>query len=328
MQQKQRIFIYDPKEIGVLILLGVLVAIFAFTFGVHLGKRIGPKTPVPLSGTAPTVPTIDDQTPNILEINEQSKGVQQAIDESLDQAAHDEIARTGSKLDVPRQIDLPSKAISKNNGSTTLNKKSPSVPGVSIVSKLNEEKTTASATNNNDKPLSTPRGQSVSSKEQTDSVEKSTLQAVNSKSNLSERPVQKPAINKTLDNPNPGISRSESNTSHESSGISESSSQTTASDLSEAKGSSDVSGPFGVQVGSHQGLFEANQQIAALEAKGLKPFLHSVQLGGRGKWYRVFVGSFPSKDRAEKAGQSYKAKHMIDSFVISKITASVNSPKE
>ena len=40
MEQKQRFFIYDRKEMGVLLFLGVMVAIFAFTLGVHLGKKV------------------------------------------------------------------------------------------------------------------------------------------------------------------------------------------------------------------------------------------------------------------------------------------------
>lgn len=119
MEQKQRFFIYDRKEMGVLLLLGVMVAIFAFTLGVHLGKRVGPSSVAQGPGDAETVPTVPDKIPNRQELTEQAKGAQQAADESLNQALHDEVARTGIKLDTPRQLALPEKPVSKNAGATT-----------------------------------------------------------------------------------------------------------------------------------------------------------------------------------------------------------------
>jgi cell division septation protein DedD len=55
------------------------------------------------------LPTSSDQVPNRQELTEQSKGAQQAADESLNQALHDEVARTGIKLDSPKQVQLPEK---------------------------------------------------------------------------------------------------------------------------------------------------------------------------------------------------------------------------
>src|SRR6476620_4017053 len=114
VEQKQRFFIYDRKEMGVLLLLGVLVAVFAFTLGVHLGKRVEQKPSTPAPHEAPTeavaVPTVPDQLPNRQELTEQSKGAQQAADETLSQALHEEVARTGIKLDTPKQTQLPEKA--------------------------------------------------------------------------------------------------------------------------------------------------------------------------------------------------------------------------
>lgn len=118
MEQKQRFFIYDRKEMGVLLLLGVMVAIFAFTLGVHLGKRVGPQAVAQGPGDAETVPTVPDKIPNRQELTEQAKGAQQAADESLNQALHDEVARTGIKMDTPRQLALPEKTVSKNAGAT------------------------------------------------------------------------------------------------------------------------------------------------------------------------------------------------------------------
>lgn len=119
MEQKQRFFIYDRKEMGVLLFLGVMVAAFAFTLGVHLGKKVGPLAVVQGLGDAEGVPTLPDKIPNRQELTEQAKGAQQAADESLNQALHDEVARTGIKLDTARQLALPDNTVSKNGGATT-----------------------------------------------------------------------------------------------------------------------------------------------------------------------------------------------------------------
>lgn len=119
MEQKQRFFIYDRREMAVLLLLGVMVAVFAFTLGVHLGKRVGGHAIATGPGDAETVPTVPDKIPNRQELTEQAKGAQQAADESLNQALHDEVARTGIRLDTPRQLALPEKPIARNGGATT-----------------------------------------------------------------------------------------------------------------------------------------------------------------------------------------------------------------
>ena len=121
MKEKQRIFIYDRKEMGVLILLGVMVAVFAFTLGVHLGKRVsGPK--ITASGTAePTsLTTAPDKVPDNKELAEQAHNAGQVADDTSNQSLHDEVARTGLKLDANHQVDLPKNPKSENAGATSV----------------------------------------------------------------------------------------------------------------------------------------------------------------------------------------------------------------
>jgi len=110
MSTNQRVFIYDRKEIWVLILLGIMIAVFAFTLGVHLGKRVGVKGQVANTTEPKAVTTIKDNLPNEKELSEQVKVVGQVADESLSQSLHEELERTGLKVDVSRQVDLPRKA--------------------------------------------------------------------------------------------------------------------------------------------------------------------------------------------------------------------------
>lgn len=113
MQQKQRLFIYDRKEMGVLLLLAALVAIFAFTMGVHLGKRVGPKPPELAETAAPLGEGVEDRTGSAQDLTDQNKGAALETEEALDKAAHDEVSRTGLKLDQPKQVDLPAESKSE-----------------------------------------------------------------------------------------------------------------------------------------------------------------------------------------------------------------------
>lgn len=122
MARKQRLFIYDRREMGVLILLGVMIALFAFTLGLHMGKRVGPAASqgsVHLPDT-PIADTTMDAVPDRVEINEQSKGAQQAAEQVLNESLQGEVARTGLKLDPSHQVDLPRKPKDTKAGATTL----------------------------------------------------------------------------------------------------------------------------------------------------------------------------------------------------------------
>ena len=257
MEQRQRLFIYDRKEMGVLVLLGLVVALFAFTLGVHLGKRIGPRgaiSQLPIE-TIP-IPTQADKTPNRQELTEQAKGVSLAVEESMNQVLHDEVARTGVKLDTLRQIELPDKAHNKTGGATTLtsthnihgeNAKDPNKDGLAA----DNEPTVHSAI----EPVTA--GSHAMPPKKIESVEQAA----------------KP----------------------ESAG-----------------------GKFTLQVGSYPTAEEAQPLIQSLEKLETKPYLKEVDLKEKGKWFRVFLGSYDSKEAAMEAGTRYQSAKTIASFIVSK----------
>jgi len=121
MDQKQRLFIYDRKEMITLIALGLMVAAFAFTLGIHLGKRVRGKGAVDEVAVAPEqVPTLQDSVPNKQELAEQAKGAQAAADDELSQTLKSEVSKSGITLNTPRQVQLPESTKTKNGGATTL----------------------------------------------------------------------------------------------------------------------------------------------------------------------------------------------------------------
>lgn len=227
MNQKQRIFIYDRKEMAVLLLLGVMVAVFAFTLGVHLGKRVGGKAPgAPAAETAP-VATIADKTPDGKDLADQTKNAAQAADDTLDQSLHDEVQKTGLKLDTSHPVDLPKDAKSANAGATTL-------------------KTAAE--------------------------------------------IDKPADEET-------------------------SAPVTAKKI--------APGHYTLQVGSYPQLKEARSRADEIRGQGLAPTVQEAEIQGKGRWYRIYIGEFPTKFEAEKAGEHYQAERLIDSFVVAKLATTV-----
>lgn len=241
MEKKHRVFIYDRKEMGILTLLAILVAAFAFTLGVHLGKRVGFKGNAHVSDVD-SVATAPDKIPDRQEIQEQTKGAQQAVDESLNQALHDEVARTGIKLDSSHQVELPKNTKNEAN------------------------KPHHGDANSGD---SSHSGHSEAAHPKSDSHAKS---------------------------------------SH----------SLRLEDVAAAQRSA-PEGTFTLQIGSHPGLEGAKHQVDAIEGLGFKPFLRIADVKGKGRWYRIYLGGYETRDEAEKAGNRYRSQKVVDSFVIAKI---------
>jgi septal ring-binding cell division protein DamX len=248
MEQKQRFFIYGRKEMGVLVLLGLLVAIFAFTLGVHLGKRVTPKAGGGPVAETSALPTLPDKVPNQQEIGEESKNTGQRADEALGQALHEEVLKTGIKLDQGKTMDLPKESKGEK-------------------------------ADKSDKPVKAGEPTSANA----------------SKDEKSGRDL-KVRLDETEDS-----AAEENRSAHHGS---------TAA----------VVGKYTLQIGSYPSLREAQQSISELPEKGLKPFIKSADIKGKGKWYRVFAGVYGTRQEAETAGVRMKAERTINSFVVSKLT--------
>lgn len=117
--QKRKIFIYDRKEVGILGLLGVVVALFAFTLGVHLGKQVVPKAADTHAANESLEPVdaAKEQNPNRNEIANEVKNVPGAVDETLEQNLRDEVAKTGIQID-PVAAVVAGKAMFTSDGTS------------------------------------------------------------------------------------------------------------------------------------------------------------------------------------------------------------------
>ncbi len=129
---RQRVFVYDRREVFLLSAVVLLVALFTFTLGVHFGKQIVFRS-APVPGLdASSADTVPDSIPNRQELQEQAKGLVDAADEIVAQELQDEVKREGLKLEHARQVELPKQAHSKNAGATTLRSQGRSRAGFSI----------------------------------------------------------------------------------------------------------------------------------------------------------------------------------------------------
>lgn len=79
---------------------------------------------------------------------------------------------------------------------------------------------------------------------------------------------------------------------------------------------------YSLLIGSYSNLEEAKKAEAAFKKHELNPSLHEVELKGKGKWFRIVLGEYVSRADAEKAGESYKAKHLIHDFKVNKLIRS------
>jgi hypothetical protein len=115
MSQRSRLLIYERKEVVLLGILTLLVAVFAFTFGIHLGKRVPPRTkPVAADGSSVgQVSQISDQAPTRAEAQEKVVEANAATGQILDQELKEEVGSAGLQLEKPVQVELPKKTIAE-----------------------------------------------------------------------------------------------------------------------------------------------------------------------------------------------------------------------
>ena len=104
-----------------LVVLSLLVALFAFTFGVHLGKRVPPKGKSLPSAEAEvgSVRQISDQAPTRAEAQDKVSDAAAGVSKTLDESLKEEVASTGISLDKPIQVELPSKTRAEKKGQKT-----------------------------------------------------------------------------------------------------------------------------------------------------------------------------------------------------------------
>lgn len=73
---------------------------------------------------------------------------------------------------------------------------------------------------------------------------------------------------------------------------------------------------YSIHAGSYKTDKTAGREVQRLQAKGFDAFFEKVDLGDKGIWYRVKVGSFNTADEAEKMLQEMSKKEPLDLRII------------
>ncbi|OGQ46180.1 MAG: hypothetical protein A3H42_01500 [Deltaproteobacteria bacterium RIFCSPLOWO2_02_FULL_46_8] len=73
---------------------------------------------------------------------------------------------------------------------------------------------------------------------------------------------------------------------------------------------------YTIQVGSYPNVDEAHAITDQWKAKGYPAYLVSADIPNKGRWYRVRLGGFNSKEAAEDFNEKLTAKEQIEAFVV------------
>jgi len=78
-----------------------------------------------------------------------------------------------------------------------------------------------------------------------------------------------------------------------------------------------ATGAFTLQLGASPSRDDAERQASRLREKGYAPYIVAAEVPGKGTWYRVRMGSFPTKDAATRYLQDFKRETQGEAFVAS-----------
>jgi cell division protein FtsN len=262
MSSKNRLFIYEKKEILILSLIGVAVAGFTFTLGVHLGKKLFPAkiTDAANPGNVEPAHTQGDTSPTKLDLVEAARTTDTVADDAAKKNLQEEVEATQLKLDKPIPIDLPKS-------------KTAATPEPKIDVQSGTE------------PKAEAKGEPLV----VSSIEKAPAPSSKPKAEAHSEPKHQP----------------ENQTHTEAAPPSHTLPQEAA---------------FTIQIGSLPTLQEAQKQISALKSASpeLDPQVTEVDVAGKGKRYRLYVGAYSDRKTAQAAGQKLVKAGKIESFVVVK----------
>jgi cell division septation protein DedD len=73
---------------------------------------------------------------------------------------------------------------------------------------------------------------------------------------------------------------------------------------------------YTLQFGAYRTMGEAAEQVTALKHKDLDAQYLEADVKGKGKYFRVIVGTFSNKDDAERAGAKWKSEKGLPDYIV------------
>ncbi len=76
---------------------------------------------------------------------------------------------------------------------------------------------------------------------------------------------------------------------------------------------------FTIQVAAYRTLPEVEKDFSRLRDKGCNPFCRYEDVDGKGMWYRVYVGSYATREEARQAAGHLVQRDVVDDFILRKL---------
>lgn len=73
---------------------------------------------------------------------------------------------------------------------------------------------------------------------------------------------------------------------------------------------------YGIQVAAYQDLKEATRRVDRLKRLGHRAFFRQETVQGKGKWYRVYIAEYPTREEAEKEARILRELELIDDYEV------------
>lgn len=83
-----------------------------------------------------------------------------------------------------------------------------------------------------------------------------------------------------------------------------------------AKTAASAAGGYALHLASFRRAEAARRLVKKLAAEGLEAHVRQVELAGKGRWHRVLLGRYPSRDKARRAGEGLRRRGAIDWFEV------------
>jgi len=92
--------------------------------------------------------------------------------------------------------------------------------------------------------------------------------------------------------------------------------QVAQADSGAIKVKSSASGAYSIQVGSYPNMDEAGERVKDWREKGYPSFMMIADIPDRGRWYRVRIGGFASKEDAQAYLDKFKINEQTEAIVV------------
>jgi cell division septation protein DedD len=290
----------DNRQIVSLLIAGIVVMGAVFVLGVVVGKK--------LAGNAQAA-----EAPDLLSALDANAQALQEVQKEPPLTFQDELTREKSGSSAAAE-PKPAKPATKPAAPATATPAKPTPATATTTAAATPPPKPAPAA---EKPAEKPAEPAETGLSAADE-ELAALAAAHRSQPAAEKPAEKPTTTATATpvaapKPPPGPAREENvptNTTTPSGGLKEAIARATQRPAEAAPG-----GAFTLQLSAFQTKAEADRFAARLRDRGYAPYIVAAEVPNKGTWYRVRMGSFPSKDAATRYMTDFKGENQLDEFV-------------